>query len=134
VTPRTDHRHILVVEDDEDLREALRRILEVSFPVRVEAAADAREALRKLAEGPLPQVVLSDLRMPGMDGLELASEVHRRHPCVAFALMTAFRDADIERRVDGHPEVAAFFEKPHEVAAWQRALGRVIALPSACLA
>src|SRR5690242_11798150 len=63
---------ILVVEDDERVRSALVNLLE-SWSYRVEAAADGNEGREKI-DTYNPVVVLSDLKMPGLSGLELLKE------------------------------------------------------------
>jgi CheY-like chemotaxis protein len=64
---------VLVVDDDEAIREATAELLRFEGFV-VEDAADGQEALERLDREPLPDVVLLDLMMPRIDGLE----VHRR--------------------------------------------------------
>ncbi|MEP6132385.1 response regulator, partial [Marinobacter sp.] len=64
---------ILIVEDDQDLREALVTTLELA-KFRVREAANAEQALAQLAESPVDMVV-SDVNMPGMSGHELLHEV-----------------------------------------------------------
>ncbi len=61
-------RHVLVVEDDPDIRDSIRELLE-SEGLTVSVAANGQEALAHLNEtGPLPDLVLLDLMMPVMDG------------------------------------------------------------------
>jgi CheY-like chemotaxis protein len=60
---------VLVVDDDPDLREALRLILE-AYGLTARVANDPQQALRWLSEEALPAVVLLDMRMPGMSGEE----------------------------------------------------------------
>jgi CheY-like chemotaxis protein/anti-sigma regulatory factor (Ser/Thr protein kinase) len=57
-------------------------------------AADGGEALTAI-ERQLPDVILTDLRMPGMDGLALVEEVKRKYPAVPVLVMTAFGSEDI---------------------------------------
>jgi DNA-binding NtrC family response regulator len=59
----------------------------------VETAADGFKALPKLADFQ-PELVLTDLKMPGMDGLELLSKVQHDHPEVGVVLMTAFGEIE----------------------------------------
>jgi CheY-like chemotaxis protein len=65
---------ILVVDDNDALRENLAEALELEGYV-VAVAADGAEALAKLANDPLPDAVLLDLRMPGLDGSELLRRI-----------------------------------------------------------
>lgn len=64
---------VLIVDDYADSRDALRMMLQ-SEGARVRVAQDGPEALEALATG-VPDVVLADMRMPGMDGCELARRV-----------------------------------------------------------
>ena len=63
-----DGGHVLLVDDDEDIRESIADVLR-HYGFRVETAADGRDALERLrAGGPAPAVILLDLMMPVMDG------------------------------------------------------------------
>ncbi|MGD2069372.1 MAG: sigma-54 dependent transcriptional regulator [Gemmatimonadota bacterium] len=81
---------ILVVDDEASVRFSLRELLEAEGHEVVEAE-HAPAALEALADDP-PDLVLCDLRMPAMDGLELLEEARRRHPDLPFVLMTAHGD------------------------------------------
>lgn len=61
---------VLVVEDEQDIRETLRDILEMEG-YRVRCACNGKEALDALAEMPRPRLILLDLMMPVMSGYEL---------------------------------------------------------------
>lgn len=79
---------ILIVEDDQDLREALVTTLELArFQVR--EAANAEDALACLAKSPVDMVV-SDVNMPGLSGHELLEQVQRLYPGLPMMLITAY--------------------------------------------
>lgn len=59
--------HVLIVEDDEDIRESMAPFLE-GAGYEVSLAENGRDALRRLNAGPLPDIIMLDLRMPVMDG------------------------------------------------------------------
>ncbi|CAN5840028.1 sigma-54-dependent response regulator transcription factor ZraR [soil metagenome] len=83
-------RSILVVEDDERLRDSVARVLAaVGADVRVAASAEA--ALAQLAGGGV-DLVITDVRMPGMSGLELLTLLKERAPAVDIVLMSAYDD------------------------------------------
>ncbi len=83
---------ILIVDDEASARGALTEILtEEGFTVR--AAADGFKALAVAGEL-APHVVLTDVKMPGLDGLGLLRELRERHPETAVILMTAFGAVD----------------------------------------
>lgn len=81
-------RRVLVVDDDPDVRAATRSLLEVGgFEVAsVDHGADALEVLASSAI----DIVLSDLRMPALGGVEMLREIRRRWPELPVVLMTAF--------------------------------------------
>ena len=78
---------LLVVDDDADMLRLLSMRLQAAG-YRVTAAASAESALAQL-ELERPQLVISDVRLPGIDGLQLFDEVHRRHPSLPVILLTA---------------------------------------------
>lgn len=88
----SEHLNILVVEDDDALRDALLITLE-SAGHAVQGAASGPQALELLARQVFNMVV-SDLRMAPMDGLELLREIRTRSPGLPVLLMTAFGDVD----------------------------------------
>jgi CheY-like chemotaxis protein len=79
---------VLVVDDDRAIREGAELLLRDAGH-DAEPAPDALAALRKLDEAPWDAVV-TDLYMPGMDGLALTREVKRRCPMVEVVLVTAW--------------------------------------------
>ena len=77
---------VLLVDDDETVRRALRRLIERAGYVVVEAS-DGVDALQKIQEGLTPDVVLTDLQMPNMDGVTLIRRITTEHdgiPCIAI--------------------------------------------------
>lgn len=81
-------RNVLVVDDDQDMRTLLRDVLEDNG-YKVTLAPNGQEALKSLREGEYP-VVLTDLRMKGIQGIELLAEIKRSFPDTNVILMTAF--------------------------------------------
>lgn len=79
---------VLVVEDDHDLREALVDTLEIAG-CRVHQAQSAEEALA-IMPGKHLDMVISDINMGGMDGLQLLTEIRGRFPQVPVLLITAY--------------------------------------------
>lgn len=79
---------ILVVDDSPLQRKLAGQLIEPVDELEVGYAASGSEALLAMDER-LPDLVLTDLMMPDIDGLELIAEVHRRHPLVPVVLMTA---------------------------------------------
>ncbi len=79
-------RRILVVEDEDKLRRVIQLHLEASG-YEVEQARTAEEAVLRAGEADL---VLTDLRLPGMDGMELLGHIHRQNAHTPVIVMTAF--------------------------------------------
>ena len=79
---------ILVVDDEPDLRETIRRVL-TRFGHQVEAVANGAEALRAFEAAPA-ELVITDLMMPGIDGLAVTARVRELDPLVPVVLITAF--------------------------------------------
>lgn len=88
----TKRLNLLVVEDDDALRDALLLTLE-SAGHRASGAAGGNEALELMERGRF-NMVISDLRMAPMDGLQLLGEIHGRYPGLPVMLMTAFGDVE----------------------------------------
>ena len=75
---------VLVVDDEKNTREGLGRALRRDYEVVLAESADA--AIQTLGERPV-DVMLSDVRMPGMDGLGLLREAHRLHPDLVVIML-----------------------------------------------
>ncbi|MDX3102576.1 response regulator [Nonomuraea angiospora] len=88
---------VLVVDDQQLMREGLVALLDLIDDVEVVGdAGDGEQALRLVAEV-RPDVVLMDLRMPVMDGVEATRRIARAHPEVAVVVLTTYDD---DRSVD----------------------------------
>ena len=107
---------ILVVDDEPDVaalfRQRFRREARDGTYV-MHFAGSAEEALDQLAEAIEPEliVLLSDINMPGMDGLELLREVKQRSPELPVMMVTAYGD-DERRRRAGELGAFEFLTKP----------------------
>jgi putative two-component system response regulator len=91
-----DVPHCLVADDEPRLRQVLARLMRAEG-FECHEAASGVEALEVLARVPVT-LVLSDLRMPQMDGIELLREVRARYPDVAVVMITAVADVDMAVR------------------------------------
>ena len=81
---------VLVVEDDDSFAEALSERLEVDGRLEVAGRArDGREGV-ELADALRPDVVLMDIVLPLMDGVEATREIRRRHPTIAVVAITGW--------------------------------------------
>lgn len=84
---------VLIVDDDAPLRESLELVL-AAEGYDVASAPDAETALQRLDETPT-DVVICDLRMPGMDGMELLPLLRRRLPGATLIMMSAYGTEDL---------------------------------------
>jgi CheY-like chemotaxis protein len=111
---------ILVVDDEPDVatlfRQHFRREARQGTYV-LHFANSGEEALAKLADGIRPQliVILSDINMPGMDGLSLLREVKERAPELPVMMVTAYGD-DERRQKASEYGAAEFITKPVDFA------------------
>lgn len=80
---------VLVVEDDEDVREFMKTML-APAGFRLLAAKDGDEALRLLAKNDDVDALLTDIVMPGMSGIDLARRARERQPKIKVLFMTGF--------------------------------------------
>jgi len=102
-------RKVLVVDDDPVVGKSYDRVL-TGKGYSVITAHDAAEALQRMREAEV-DLVVTDIRMPGMDGLELAEKVKARRPWTPVVIVTGFGTADNERRAMD-AGVSAFLHKP----------------------
>lgn len=96
VPPRpTPMATILVIDDEPAVRRSLRRILE-AHGHRVIEAEDGREALRLEESNELPDLVITDVFMPEMDGIEILLDHRERHPDIPIIAISGGGHADKE--------------------------------------
>lgn len=88
----TELRHIWIIDDDDSIRFVLQKALEKAG-MRVTSFDNANTVLDQLQNGE-PDAVITDIRMPGMDGLELLSRLSELYPTLPVIIMTAHTDLD----------------------------------------
>jgi two-component system cell cycle response regulator CpdR len=127
VSQGADGRRVLIVDDEEGIRELLSRTLALA-EYDVSTVPDGAAALHHLREtGKAYNLVIADLRMPGMDGLELIREVKQFKPQLPIIIITGFssESSAIEAVNLG---VAGYLTKPvgipQVLAAAAKALGQ----------
>ena len=105
-------RTILVVDDEQDMRQLLKRSLEPDLECRVDTAPSGEMALQMLEQAPY-DLVLADIKMPGMDGLALLARIKAQMPELTVVMMTAF--GQVETAVDAMKQGAYdFITKPFD--------------------
>ena len=113
---------ILVVDDEKDIRSLVRTLAERAG-YRVQEAADAEEALGFLQERLLePQLLLTDIVMPGMSGLALAARAHQLRPTLPVMFMTGFAD-EFQAQLSGSVCLRKPFKGPELLTAIQDVIG-----------
>jgi len=97
--PEGKRIRVVVVDDHQIVRDGLRLILQIEGKdmEMVGDASDGTSALR-LIEKVQPDVVLMDLRMPGMDGLEAITQIRARWPNIAVVILTTYNEDDLMLR------------------------------------
>jgi two-component system, chemotaxis family, chemotaxis protein CheY len=114
----TRSRHILVVEDNVDIRESFEDILALEgFPAQ--GVSNGREALEELAKDPLPALVLLDMMLPVMSGNDVLVSMRRSDrlrtlPVVLISTGTKLKSAKDLARYASTYGVAATLAKPLE--------------------
>jgi CheY-like chemotaxis protein len=115
----------LVVDDEAPTREVLAQAVR-RLGFQVVTASDGVDALEKLRAAVSPfRLILMDLTMPRMDGLETARQIRRTHPDLPVVLMTGFAEDAISPALQ-ELELAAFFQKPFTMTALQSKLAEVL--------
>jgi DNA-binding NarL/FixJ family response regulator len=114
----------LIVDDHEVVREGLRLSLSRAPHIRVVGEAGDGQTAIDLVERRKPDVVIMDVRMPGMDGLEATKEIGKRSPETAVLIFTAFSERSLlARGLESGAKGYILKEAPHETLL--RAIERV---------
>ena len=106
---------VLIVEDEFAIADLLKMAL-TDEGYCVLTAANGRQGLTRLAEGPRPDLVISDYMMPVLDGVGMLQamrsiESQRNIPCI---VMSSMPEGNVREHIDGY---AAFVHKPFQIAA-----------------
>ncbi len=106
--------NILVVDDEKDMTRLLQRTLEPELNCRVAMAFSGEMALNILSLGDTAfDLVISDIRMPGMDGFDLLEQLKQQYPDLTVVMLTAY--GNIESAVTAIKKGAYdFIAKPFE--------------------
>lgn len=109
-------KKILVVDDEEDIRWSLKEFLvNKELQAQVVTAGSGEEALEKLAKERI-DLVITDIKMPGMSGLDLLVEIKNRFPYISVIIMTAFPSSEFKREALLKGGIY-FVEKPFDIKA-----------------
>ena len=119
------NERILVVDDEIDLAVSCQRLLK-SKGYEVRVAANGEEAMQAVQEEE-PHLVITDLKMPGMDGMELLAQVKELYPEIQVIMMTAYstiEDAVEAMRLGAHDFVPKPFTPEHLMIAVEKSLAQ----------
>jgi two-component system, NtrC family, nitrogen regulation response regulator GlnG len=122
-----DRQLIAVVDDDKSIRLVLTRALE-NAGYKAKAFADAAELMQWLDGESEPSLVITDVRMPGLDGLQLLSRLRAKNPTIPVIVMSAYTDLATTVGAFGggaFDYLAKPFELDHAMAMVLRALQTV---------
>lgn len=120
-----ERKTVLVVDDEENARIGLSCFL-CQEGYDVATASDGAEALEILRDNPHTSLVISDINMPGMNGMSLLREVNRQHPETAIIMVTAY--GEVESYIDAM-NLGAFeyLHKPVRTEELKLAMRKVLA-------
>ena len=119
--------NILVVDDQAKIREGIRSMLmgqREGLETETETASGGLEALEKIHRK-RPQLVITDIRMPGMDGIALMEAVHDQYPEVRFLVVSGYDDFKYAQKAIEYG-AKGYLLKPLERELLVQAVDRVI--------
>jgi len=126
----SERAHILIVDDDPDLRETLQDVLE-ELGYEVTSAKDGLDALRQLlSDAHRPNLILLDLQMPNMDGVAFRNEQLKRDELADIPVAVLSGDSDAQSKAAAL-HTAACLQKPLRLLQLLTTIPRVLvpALP-----
>ena len=116
-TPRGERiRSVLLVDDEEDLLLSLKDVFESAMPgLIVRIASSGEEALRILEAGERPEIIVSDYRMPGMNGIEFLREAEKLVPGVPRLMITAYASPELAVAAAREGGAVMLIAKPFDI-------------------
>ncbi|WP_428565034.1 MAG: HD domain-containing phosphohydrolase [Solidesulfovibrio sp. DCME] len=118
------NKRVLFIDDDERILAGFKRNLHGVF--EVDTAVGPEAGLAKVTEGPAYAVVVSDLRMPGMDGIAVLAKVRELRPDTVRVMLTGFADLEAAIAAVNEGNIFRFLTKPCEVGYLKGALGAAV--------
>jgi DNA-binding NtrC family response regulator len=126
----TTQKQVMIVDDEPDMLSMLRLTIEKKCACRVIPASSGMDALKQLGEC-RPDVILSDIKMPGLNGLELLKKIKEHDRTISIVIMTGYGTIDmaVQALKDGaYDFVQKPFDKDHIVKVIRNGLERTALL------
>lgn len=120
-------KRILIIEDDQEMRFLLKDLIEEQPEYEVEEVSDGAEAFPKLM-GKYFDLIITDIRMPGLSGLDIIPGLRNLQPGVSIIAITAFGSEEIQRKALARG-AQAYLEKPVPLDRLRRLIEELIAPP-----
>ena len=119
--------HVLIAEDEQTLAFFIKQILLELYPdIQVDWAPSGTSALR-LLEKTSYDLLITDLRIPGLNGLALIENGHRLYPNLPVILMTGFASPNVEKQVAAMG-INAYLAKPFTVESLANCINQLLAM------
>ena len=115
-------KKILVVDDDRAILSLMSKIIENSG-YHVKSASNAKEALKLIMENQF-NLVISDISLPGMSGIELYKKVRNRYESLDFIFMSGYAVDDMDESII--ESVAGFFPKPFQIQSVMDTISKIL--------
>jgi len=115
------NRRILIIDDEPRMRDLLHRAI-TSWGHKASTARSGEEALRVMQAEPA-DIILLDLNLPAMSGLEFLERIRQTHPLSEVIILTGFGDLEAAKKAI-HLDVVEFLTKPAHLGELEQALDR----------
>lgn len=115
--------YILIVDDEEDIRDILEMVLKRSFPLDVLTAKSGKEALNIVKQRGKPEIIISDLKMPDGDGAFLYKSIKDNDWSIPFVICTTEVSSVLKKTF---PDIHGFIEKPNIIAPAVELVGSIV--------
>ncbi len=98
LSPTPRHVRVVLADDHELVRSGIKSLLSMVDGVEVIAEASDGSELIQLVDSLTPDLVMTDISMPGMDGITAIGEIHKRHPEVRLLVLSMYDTVDFVKR------------------------------------
>ncbi|MEO0231106.1 MAG: response regulator [candidate division WOR-3 bacterium] len=115
-------KRILFVEDEAPLAFFVSQILGSDY--EVESVRTGEEAIKKWKEKPY-DLLVTDVRLPGMSGLELIANLQKDYPDIKFIIVTAYDSYELREKVKEFKGMKGFFPKPFSIEEIKKEINKI---------